>query len=270
MSNGFFESSQYLSDIDKCKVLTKDEEIELAKRMEQGDNEAREELISRNLKLVLNIAKKYKNLGVDFEDLVQAGNMGLINAADNFDYRKGYKFSTFACLSIKNEIVDFVNNNSRTIRVPAHKLNSLKEINRVIWDYVKEFGKEPSLDFIEGKISIPKKKILELLDINKQMVDLNQKVDEDTSFIDYIKDNGAENRESRRLEALKKIVWKASRELEEVEQNVIEMRFGLKDNVEKSVYRVSVITGLPQKYIQKIEQVFVERVKKMEEFSSVC
>ena len=183
----------YLKEIGKVSLLTADEEIELAKRMEQGDEEAKKRLAEANLRLVVSIAKRYVGRGMLFLDLIQEGNLGLIKAVEKFDYRKGYKFSTYATWWIRQAVTRAIADQSRTIRIPVHMVENMNRIIRKSRSMVQELGREPSIKEVAQALDLPVEKVSDAIRMNMEPVSLEMPIgeEEETHLGDFIQDCGS-------------------------------------------------------------------------------
>ena len=183
----------YLKEIGKVPLLTAEEEIDIAQRMEQGDEEAKQKLTEANLRLVVSIAKRYVGRGMLFLDLIQEGNLGLIKAVDKFDYRKGYKFSTYATWWIRQAITRAIADQARTIRIPVHMVETINKVIRVSRQLLQELGHDPSPEEIAEEMSMPVDKVREILKIAQEPVSLETPIgeEEDSHLGDFIPDEGA-------------------------------------------------------------------------------
>ena len=181
----------YLKEIGKVPLLSAEEEIELAKRMELGDQEAKKRLAEANLRLVVSIAKRYVGRGMLFLDLIQEGNLGLIKAVEKFDYRKGYKFSTYATWWIRQAITRAIADQARTIRIPVHMVETINKLIRVSRQLLQELGREPSPDEIAEEMSMPVERVREILKISQEPVSLETPIgeEEDSHLGDFIQDD---------------------------------------------------------------------------------
>ena len=181
----------YLKEIGKVSLLSADEEIELAKRMEKGDEAAKKRLAEANLRLVVSIAKRYVGRGMLFLDLIQEGNLGLIKAVEKFDYRKGYKFSTYATWWIRQAITRAIADQARTIRIPVHMVETINKLIRVSRQLLQELGREPSPEEIAKEMSMPVERVREILKISQEPVSLETPIgeEEDSHLGDFIKDD---------------------------------------------------------------------------------
>ena len=183
----------YLKEIGKVSLLTADEEIELAKRMEQGDEEAKKRLAEANLRLVVSIAKRYVGRGMLFLDLIQEGNLGLIKAVEKFDYRKGYKFSTYATWWIRQAITRAIADQARTIRIPIHMIETINRINKIIRKHLQEEGKEPDIETIAQEVGLTPDKVKNVIKITKEPISLEAPIgnEDDGKFGDFVEDKSS-------------------------------------------------------------------------------
>ncbi len=183
----------YLKEIGKVPLLTPEEEIEIAKRMEQGDEAARQKLAEANLRLVVSIAKRYVGRGMLFLDLIQEGNLGLIKAVEKFDYRKGYKFSTYATWWIRQAITRAIADQARTIRIPVHMVETINKLIRVSRQLLQEYGREPTPEEIAREMDVPVDKVREIIKIAQEPVSLETPIgeEEDSHLGDFIPDDDA-------------------------------------------------------------------------------
>src|SRR6056297_2588874 len=172
---------RYFDEVGNEALLTREEEVELAKSIEQGDREAREKLASSNLRLVISIAKKYRNYGLPFLDLIQEGNLGLMKAIEKFDWRKGYKFSTYATWWIRQAILKALTNRSRTVRVPAHMKELSRKIDRVEEEYIQEHGTEPPVEKVAEDLDVTVEKVRRAKKAAQTTVSLDKPLGEDSS-----------------------------------------------------------------------------------------
>ena len=220
----------YLKEIGKVPLLSADEEIELAKRMELGDEEAKKKLAEANLRLVVSIAKRYVGRGMLFLDLIQEGNLGLIKAVEKFDYRKGYKFSTYATWWIRQAITRAIADQARTIRIPVHMVETINKLIRVSRQLLQELGREPSPQEIADEMDIPVERVREILKISQEPVSLETPIgeEEDSHLGDFIQDDNVPvPAEAAAFTLLKEQLNEVLGTLTEREQKVLKLRFGL-------------------------------------------
>ncbi|MBR6528593.1 MAG: sigma-70 family RNA polymerase sigma factor, partial [Firmicutes bacterium] len=222
----------YLKEIGKVPLLTADEEIELAKRMEKGDEEAKKRLCEANLRLVVSIAKRYVGRGMLFLDLIQEGNLGLIKAVDKFDYTKGYKFSTYATWWIRQAITRSIADQARTIRIPVHMVETINKLIRVSRQLLQTYGREPSPEEIAEEMGITVEKVREIQKIAQEPVSLETPIgeEEDSHLGDFIPDEDVPApAEAAAFSMLKEQLVEVLDTLTEREQKVLKLRFGLED-----------------------------------------
>ncbi len=246
----------YLKEIGKVPLLTWEEEIELAKKMEEGDERAKQQLAEANLRLVVSIAKKYVGRGMQFLDLIQEGNLGLIKAVEKFDYTKGYKFSTYATWWIKQAITRAIADQARTIRIPVHMVETINKVTRVSRQLLQELGREPQPEEIAAAMEIPVEKVREILKVAQEPVSLESPVgEEDDSHLgDFIKDeNISTPAEAATLILLKEQIKAVMQDLSEREQQVLSMRFGLNDAPPMTLEQVGQYFNVTRERIRQIE-----------------
>ena len=246
----------YLKEIGKVSLLTADEEIELAKRMEQGDEEAKKRLAEANLRLVVSIAKRYVGRGMLFLDLIQEGNLGLIKAVEKFDYRKGYKFSTYATWWIRQAITRGIADTAKTIRVPVHMVETINKTLRTSRMLLQELGREPTNEEIAKKMNMPVAKIDEILKTSRDPVSLDTPIgeEEDSHLGDFIQDEhipvpADEAAHTLLREQLEKVMDTLS----EREQKVLALRFGLEDGKPHTLEEVGREFQVTRERIRQIE-----------------
>ncbi|MDO4829075.1 MAG: sigma-70 family RNA polymerase sigma factor, partial [Clostridia bacterium] len=222
----------YLKEIGKVPLLTADEEIELAKRMEEGDVDAKHRLCEANLRLVVSIAKRYVGRGMLFLDLIQEGNLGLIKAVDKFDYRKGYKFSTYATWWIRQAITRAIADQARTIRIPVHMVETINKLIRVSRQLLQEYGREPLPEEIAEEMGISEDKVREIIKIAQEPVSLETPIgeEEDSHLGDFLPDEDAPApAEAAAFTLLKEQLMSVLSTLTPREEMVLKLRFGLED-----------------------------------------
>ena len=246
----------YLKEIGKVSLLTADEEIELAKRMEQGDEEAKKRLAEANLRLVVSIAKRYVGRGMLFLDLIQEGNLGLIKAVEKFDYRKGYKFSTYATWWIRQAITRAIADQARTIRIPVHMVETINKLIRVSRQLLQELGREPSPEEIAAEMDIPVERVREILKISQEPVSLETPIgeEEDSHLGDFIQDeNVPVPADAAAFTLLKEQLDEVLGTLTEREQKVLRLRFGLDDSRARTLEEVGKEFNVTRERIRQIE-----------------
>ncbi|HEY8393344.1 MAG TPA: RNA polymerase sigma factor RpoD [Thermaerobacter sp.] len=246
----------YLKEIGRIPLLTPEQEVELAKRIEQGDEDAKRKLIQANLRLVVSIAKRYVGRGMLFLDLIQEGNLGLIKAAEKFDYRKGYKFSTYATWWIRQAITRAIADQARTIRIPVHMVETINKLIRVQRQLVQELGREPTPEEIAKEMGIEPEKVREIMKIAQEPVSLETPIgeEEDSHLGDFIEDEDA----LAPAEAASQLLLREQLEdvlhtLTDREQKVLRLRFGLDDGRQRTLEEVGQVFGVTRERIRQIE-----------------
>ncbi|MBS4030209.1 MAG: RNA polymerase sigma factor RpoD [Clostridiales bacterium] len=246
----------YLKEIGKIPLLTHNEEIELAKKMEAGEEEAKRRLAEANLRLVVSIAKKYVGRGMLFLDLIQEGNLGLIKAVEKFDYRKGYKFSTYATWWIRQAITRAIADQARTIRIPVHMVETINKLIRVSRQLVQELGREPMPEEIAKIMGITEERVREILKIAQEPVSLETPIgEEDDSHLgDFIEDQDVQApAEAAAFELLKEQLDDVLETLTPREKKVLKLRFGLDDGRSRTLEEVGQVFGVTRERIRQIE-----------------
>ena len=246
----------YLKEIGKVSLLTADEEIELAKRMEQGDEEAKKRLAEANLRLVVSIAKRYVGRGMLFLDLIQEGNLGLIKAVEKFDYRKGYKFSTYATWWIRQAITRAIADQARTIRIPVHMVETINKLIRVSRQLLQELGREPTPEEIAEEMKMPVERVREILKISQEPVSLETPIgeEEDSHLGDFIQDDNVPvPADAAAFTLLKEQLIEVLGTLTEREQKVLRLRFGLDDGRARTLEEVGKEFNVTRERIRQIE-----------------
>ena len=246
----------YLKEIGKVSLLTADEEIELAKRMEQGDEEAKKRLAEANLRLVVSIAKRYVGRGMLFLDLIQEGNLGLIKAVEKFDYRKGYKFSTYATWWIRQAITRAIADQARTIRIPVHMVETINKLIRVSRQLLQELGREPTPEEIAAEMNMPVERVREILKISQEPVSLETPIgeEEDSHLGDFIQDDNVPvPADAAAFTLLKEQLEEVLGTLTEREQKVLTLRFGLEDGRARTLEEVGREFNVTRERIRQIE-----------------
>ncbi len=246
----------YLKEIGKVPLLTSEEEVHLAKAMEKGDEEAKRKLVEANLRLVVSIAKKYVGRGMQFLDLIQEGNLGLIKAVEKFDWRKGYKFSTYATWWIRQAITRAIADQARTIRIPVHMVETINKLIRVSRQLVQELGREPSPEEIANEMDIDEDKVREILKIAQEPVSLETPIgEEDDSHLgDFIEDQDVQApADAAAFELLKEQLEDVLDTLTPREERVLRLRFGLDDGHSRTLEEVGQVFGVTRERIRQIE-----------------
>ena len=246
----------YLKEIGKVPLLTADEEIELAKRMEQGDEEAKKRLSEANLRLVVSIAKRYVGRGMLFLDLIQEGNLGLIKAVEKFDYRKGYKFSTYATWWLRQAITRAIADQARTIRIPVHMVETINKLIRVSRQLLQEYGREPQPEEIAEVMGIPEDKVREIIKIAQEPVSLETPIgeEEDSHLGDFIPDDDAPApADAAAFTLLKEQLMNVLSTLTPREEMVLKLRFGLEDGRARTLEEVGREFKVTRERIRQIE-----------------
>ena len=246
----------YLKEIGKVPLLSAEEEIELAKRMELGDQEAKKRLAEANLRLVVSIAKRYVGRGMLFLDLIQEGNLGLIKAVEKFDYRKGYKFSTYATWWIRQAITRAIADQARTIRIPVHMVETINKLIRVSRQLLQELGREPTPEEIAAEMNMPVDRVREILKISQEPVSLETPIgeEEDSHLGDFIQDDNVPvPAEAAAFTLLKEQLEEVLGTLTEREQKVLTLRFGLEDGRARTLEEVGKEFNVTRERIRQIE-----------------
>ncbi len=246
----------YLKEIGKVPLLTAEEEIDLAKRMESGDEDAKKRLAEANLRLVVSIAKRYVGRGMLFLDLIQEGNLGLIKAVEKFDYNKGFKFSTYATWWIRQAITRAIADQARTIRIPVHMVETINKLVRVSRQLLQELGREPSPDEIAERMEIPVERVREILKISQEPVSLETPIgeEEDSHLGDFIQDDNVPvPADAAAFTLLKEQLVEVLGTLTEREQKVLRLRFGLDDGRARTLEEVGKEFNVTRERIRQIE-----------------
>ena len=246
----------YLKEIGKVPLLSAEEEIELAKKMEQGDENAKKRLAEANLRLVVSIAKRYVGRGMLFLDLIQEGNLGLIKAVEKFDYRKGYKFSTYATWWIRQAITRAIADQARTIRIPVHMVETINKLIRVSRQLLQELGREPTPEEIAEEMDMPVDSVREILKISQEPVSLETPIgeEEDSHLGDFIQDDNVPvPADAAAFTLLKEQLVEVLGTLTEREQKVLRLRFGLDDGRARTLEEVGKEFNVTRERIRQIE-----------------
>ena len=246
----------YLKEIGKVPLLSAEEEIEYAQRMEEGDEEAKKRLAEANLRLVVSIAKRYVGRGMQFLDLIQEGNLGLIKAVEKFDYRKGYKFSTYATWWIRQAITRAIADQARTIRIPVHMVETINKLVRVQRQLLQELGREPSPEEIAETMDIPVERVREIQKISQEPVSLETPIgeEEDSHLGDFIQDDNVPvPAEAAASTLLKEQLVEGLGTLTDREQKVLRLRFGMDDGRARTLEEVGKEFNVTRERIRQIE-----------------
>ena len=255
----------YLKEIGKVPLLKKPEEVELAKRKDKGDRDSFQKLIQANLRLVVSIAKKYTGRNLTLLDLIQEGNLGLFRAVEKFDYKKGYKFSTYATWWIRQAITRALADQSRTIRIPVHMVETINKFTQTERRLVQDLGREPLPEEIAAEMGIPLDKARHIIKISQDTVSLETSVgedDDDSTLGDFIEDlRTVSPDQSAALRLLRDHVKDTIKDLTPREQKILEMRFGLLDGVAHTLEEVGQEFGVTRERIRQIEAKSLEKIR---------
>lgn len=254
----------YLKEIGKVPLLTPEEEVDLAQRIEVGDINARRKLIEANLRLVVSIAKKYVGRGLSFLDLIQEGNMGLIRAVEKFDYKKGYKFSTYATWWIRQAITRAIADQARTIRIPVHMVETINKLIKISRQLLQELGREPSIEEIASGMEMPPEKVSEIIKISQEPLSLETPVgeEEDSHLGDFIEDRDAlAPTDAASFTMLREQLDEVLETLTPREQRVLKLRFGLDDGRTRTLEEVGQVFGVTRERIRQIEAKALRKLK---------
>lgn len=246
----------YLKEIGRVELLSADEEVELAKRIEAGDSSANDELASANLRLVVSIAKRYVGRGMSFLDLIQEGNMGLMKAVTKFDYKKGFKFSTYATWWIRQAITRAIADQARTIRIPVHMVETINKLVRVQRSLLQDLGREPTPEEIGAEMDLPTEKVRNIINISQDPVSLETPIGEenDSHLGDFIEDGEAlDPEDNASYQMLREELEDVLETLTDREENVLRLRFGLDDGRNRTLEDVGKVFGVTRERIRQIE-----------------
>lgn len=275
---GIDSVQMYLKEIGKTELISGDEEVELAKRILRGDEEAREKLTKANLRLVVNLAKRYvgRSPHLTLLDLIQEGNIGLFRAVEKFDYKRGYKFSTYATWWIRQAITRALADQSRTVRIPVHMVETISKFNQVRRRLLQDLGRDPMPEEIAAEMDVDVEKVRHIIKISQETVSLETPVgedEEDSILGDFIEDEKTimpHNIAAQRL--LRDWLQEILVDLQEREQQILEMRFGLKDGIQHTLEEVGAEFKVTRERIRQIEAKALQRIrehhklKKLEEY----
>lgn len=254
----------YLKDIGKVPLLTQKQEIELAKRMAEGDEDAKRQLSESNLRLVVSIAKRYVGRGMLFLDLIQEGNFGLMKAVEKFDYTRGFKFSTYSTWWIRQSITRAIADQARTIRIPVHMYETIHKQRKVTRDLFQELGREPTVDEISKKMGIPVEKVIEIQKISQDTVSLDTPVgeEEDSTLGTFIQDeNAVSPADSASIMMLKEQLMEVLATLTPREQKVIMLRYGIEDGHTRTLEDVGREFSVTRERIRQIEAKALKKLR---------
>ncbi|WP_459128667.1 RNA polymerase sigma factor RpoD [Guggenheimella bovis] len=254
----------YLKEIGRVPLLSAEEEIELAQRMEAGDEDAKQKLCEANLRLVVSIAKRYVGRGMLFLDLIQEGNLGLMKAVEKFDYRKGFKFSTYATWWIRQAITRSIADQARTIRIPVHMVETINKLMRVSRQLLQDLGREPSPEEIAKEMGITEDKVREIMKISQEPVSLETPIgeEEDSHLGDFIPDLEAQApADAAAFSMLKEVLMEVLDGLTPREQKVLKLRFGLEDGRARTLEEVGKKFDVTRERIRQIEAKALRKLK---------
>ena len=258
----------YLRSIGRVELLTAEQEVELAKRIERGDDSAKQHMVEANLRLVVSIAKNHVGRGLTLLDLIQEGSLGLIRAVEKFDYRRGYKFSTYATWWIRQAVSRAVADKARTIRIPVHMVERLNTITNMERQLVQKLGREPEPHEIAAELKWPVAEVRELMRFSQQPVSLEKSVgdQEDSELIDLVEDKTAESPDEAAAESIQReTVWRALSMLSDRDRRVIEMRYGLDGRKPATLDEVATELGLTRERVRQIEHSSLKQLKRLPE-----
>ena len=265
----------YLKEIGKKKMLTKAEEIELGRKIQEGKpyerEQAKKELVQANLRLVVSIAKKYIGQGVLFMDLVQEGSLGLIKAAEKFDYKKGYKFSTYATWWIKQTIIRAISNHSRTIRIPVHMLEKIRKYKRACYLVSVNSDMECDVETIAKLSGLDAKKINEVKSaLKREPVSLDTYVTDDLCIQDYVEDTSYSSPENNAQKLLQqKDIVRLLKALDKREEEIIKKRFGIDNDEPRTLEQIGKALGFSKERIRQLENIAIQKLRKVEQVENL-
>lgn len=253
----------YLREIGRVSLLTYEEEVSLAKRVEKGDKKAREKLINANLRLVVSIAKKYVNRGLTLLDLIEEGNIGLMRAVAKYDWRRGYKFSTYATWWIRQAITRAIADQARTIRIPVHMVETINKFNRISRKLMQELGREPAPEEVALEMEVPVEKVREIIKVSQEPASLEAPVgeEEDSRLGDFIQDAAASPSDQATQALLKDHIREMLDTLSPREAKVLEYRFGLEDGKQRTLEEVGKEFGVTRERIRQIEAKAIRKLR---------
>lgn len=246
----------YLREIGRVKMIKPDEEIELARRIAKGDEEAKKKLIQANLRLVISIAKKYVNRGLPFQDLIQEGNLGLIRAAEKFDHTKGFKFSTYATWWIRQAISRGLADKSRTIRVPVHMVESINKMKKMSSKLAQELGRKPTETELAQSMELPVNKVQEIIQADREPISMEMPLnrDEETYLGDLIEDSESSRPDANTEEQLmRQDLNRMLSQLTPRERDIMHLRYGLEDGRQRTLEEVGRLFNITRERVRQIE-----------------
>ena len=253
----------YLREIGRVSLLTYEDEVSLAKRVEKSDKRAKERLINANLRLVVSIAKKYVNRGLSLLDLIEEGNIGLMRAVEKYDWRRGYKFSTYATWWIRQAITRAIADQARTIRIPVHMVETINKFNRISRKLMQELGREPLPEEVALEMEIGVEKVREIIKVSQEPASLEAPVgeEEDSRLGDFIQDAGASPTDQATQALLKDHIREVLATLSPREAKVLEYRFGLEDGKQRTLEEVGKEFGVTRERIRQIEAKAIRKLR---------
>ena len=255
----------YLREIGQIPLLTNERELELAKRISEGDEIAKQELMEANLRLVVSIAKKHTNRGLKLLDLIQEGNIGLMKAVEKFESNKGFKFSTYATWWIRQAITRAIADQGRTIRIPVHMIETINKIKKASRIHLQETGKEPTADYLAKTVEMPVEKVKNILEMNQDPISLETPVgsEDDSELGDFVEDDKFLNPHEATVRSVlkEKLNEVLKKELNEREEQVLRLRYGLDDGAPKTLEEVGKIFEVTRERIRQIEVKAINKLK---------
>lgn len=253
----------YLREIGRVFLLTYEDEVSLAKRVEKGDRRAKERLINANLRLVVSIAKKYVNRGLSLLDLIEEGNIGLMRAVEKYDWRRGFKFSTYATWWIRQAITRAIADQARTIRIPVHMVETINKFNRISRKLMQELGREPTPEEVAVEMEIGPDKVREIIKVSQEPASLEAPVgeEEDSRLGDFIQDASASPTDQATQALLKDHIREVLETLSPREAKVLEYRFGLEDGKQRTLEEVGKEFGVTRERIRQIEAKAIRKLR---------